>query len=144
MDVLATVLKYALLACIFAAPLLVLSIKPDASARVKSARLIVPVILFAAIIVPVALHDCFLYWNLGCMAFKSLSAVFMILFYIMYIGWFEYIWQRIHKRLVWPPEKNFQDGAVSTCILVASRMMMWVFLLLFVVIALLKTGFSLL
>lgn len=138
MDIFDLILKYLFLGCLFVAPLVVLLATPTMPAWIKAARLWVPILLFSFAIFCTALEECFIYFSLDCLIFKSLLCTVATLFYIMYIGWFEYVWRRFYKCLAWPPQKNLSDSFTSACVLCISRIMMWSVFIVIIIITVLK------
>jgi len=111
------------LGCLFLAPALSFLARNNTSATIKSARLIVPILLFSLLILYAALPPCFPSLALGCFVFKFSFSIFAILLYIMYIGWLEYLQRRLNMKTKRPLKRNYQYGVVSNAVLLTSACM---------------------
>jgi hypothetical protein len=43
--------------------------------------------------------------------------------YIMFLGWFEYIWRRINKQIAWPLKENLKYDVTSNIVILISGSM---------------------
>jgi preprotein translocase subunit SecE len=76
------------------------------------------------------LLECFSDKSLGCLAFKGFFLCIGTLWFTMYLGWFEYIWRRIHKQILWPLKENLKYGVISNVVLCVSAIMTVFFVLI--------------
>jgi|GEM_PF-2260272 len=123
MDFISLIVQLSLIACAVGAPIGIFLVKPTASSWLKSRKLLFPVFLLFLTLSYTALSDCIPYSKIGCYSFKMFFVLLGMLQYIMFLGWFEYIWRRWHKQISWPLKKNFQYGVVSNTFIVISACM---------------------
>lgn len=112
-----------IIACAVGAPIGVLLVKPTAPSAMKTGKILLPIILLFLILSSTSLPECFQPFHVGCIIFKLFFVSLAVLQYIMYLGWFEYIWRRFHKQLAWPLKENLQYGIVSNAVIVISAIM---------------------
>lgn len=113
-------LKGLIVVCVVAAPIGILLVKPTAPATLKSGKLLFPIILLSFILGCISLPECFQPFQMDCVTFKILFIALTMLEYVTYIGWFEYIWRRRHKQIVWPLKENLKYGFASNSVIAVS------------------------
>lgn len=105
-------------------PILVFSVKPTAPMWLKSGRLLLPIFLLALFLAHTSdILRCFHYKSNECWKFHAYFIKTALLQYIMYIGWFEYIWRKYHKQDSLAVSDNIKYGIVSSLILAISLIM---------------------
>ena len=124
------IVAFSLLACFLVGPIAVFMVKPNASPQKKAAKLLLPIIIFFLTIASTSLLECFSDKSLGCLAFKGFFLCIGTLWFTMYLGWFEYIWRRIHKQILWPLKENLKYGVISNVVLCVSAIMTVFFVLI--------------
>jgi|TARA_B100001741_G_scaffold297069_1_gene281518 hypothetical protein len=123
MDFISWLVMSSLIVCAIGAPVGVFLIKPTASPWLKSGKLLFPIFLLCLTLSFTGLSDCFQPFYMGCVTFKMFLTGLAILGYTMYLGWFEYIWRRLHKQIVWPLKENLQYGVISNIVILISGFM---------------------
>lgn len=123
MNLIFLLLKWLLVACAVGAPIGIFLVKPTAPTWAKSGKLLFPIVLLFLILNCTALSECFQPFQMDCAIFKMLFVVLATLQYIMFLGWFEYIWRRIHKQIAWPLRENLKYGIVSNAVIAISAFM---------------------
>jgi hypothetical protein len=99
MQLIDQIVKIYLMICLLIPPVAVFAVKPNAPARVRSARLLIPILLFLLTVSYTSDYlDCLKY-GLECFLFDGLMLLWATFWYIMYLGWFEYVWRRLHKQI---------------------------------------------
>lgn len=116
-------IKYSLLFCLLGGPVAIFMVQKTAPNWQKTLKLLVPLFVFCASIGYTSLSKCPQNQLLECISFKGLFLLIATLQYIMFLGWFEYIWRRWHKQVSWPLKKNFQYGVVSNTFIAISACM---------------------
>ena len=110
-------------------PILVFSVRPDAPMWLKTGRLLFPIFIYSLFISYTSdVFECFSYEENDCWAFKLFFLFIGMLQYIMYLGWFEYVWRRWYKQIAWSLKKNLEYGMTSTIIIITSAIvtLMWI------------------
>ena len=123
MEIIGLFVKYSLLFCLLGGPIAVFIVRKSAPDWQKRLKLLVPLFVFCASIGYTSLSKCPQNQLFECISFKGLFLLIPILQYIMFLGWFEYIWRRCHKQISWPLKKNFQYGVISNIFIAISACM---------------------
>ena len=126
---LSTIAMYLLLGCLLCGPVAIFIIRPEAASWKRPAKLLLPIVIFFFTLAPIGMGECFRDQSLGCLVFKLFFLCLGTLFFTMYLGWFEYIFRRIHKQIAWPLKENLKYGIVSNAVLSISAFMTLVFIL---------------
>lgn len=112
------------------APIAVFCVNAQASGTIKTLRLLIPLGMVALGLALINFSYCRNNLSLDCAAYKSIDVIVGTLAYTMYLGWFEYIWRRKHKQIVWPLSENIQYGASSNLILAISLILTIAFIII--------------
>ncbi len=112
--------KYLLFFCLLGGPVTIFMVRKSAPNWQKTLKLLIPLFVFCASIGYTSFSKCPQNQLFECLFFKGFFLLIATLQYIMFLGWFEYIWRRWHKQINWPLRKNFQYGAVSNAFIVIS------------------------
>lgn len=123
MDFISVIIKFLLIASVIVAPIGVFLVKPTASAWIKAGKLLLPILLVFVILSFINLSECLQHPQHDCLTYKTFFVAVAILEYVMFLGWFEYIWRRTHKQIVWPLKENLKYGAASNGVILISAFM---------------------
>ncbi len=116
-------MKYSLLFCLLGGPIAVFIVKKSAPDWQKKIKLLLPVFIFFIATGYASFSECPQNQLFECSLFKGFFLLIATFQYIMFLGWFEYIWRRWHKQISWPLKENFQYGAVSNIFIAISACM---------------------
>lgn len=114
-------------------PLVVFMVNADAPAWLKSGRLLC--LIFAYFIYSLykaSFTDCFPLTDNGCLSTKTLILTTENAFFVMYVGWCEYLWRRIHGQIARPFKENMKYGLVSNAVLLVSAFVTAVFVVIMI------------
>lgn len=115
--------KYSLLFCLLGGPVAIFIVRQSAPSWQKTLILLLPVVIFCTVIGYTSLSECPQNQLFECVSFKGFFLLIATLQYIMFLGWFEYIWRRWHKQISWPLKNNSQYGVVSNIFIAISACM---------------------